>query len=195
MHVVPVERQFEIDEPSDLAIAESLLASGRANDRRIDLPRPIGGVCFDFDGVFTDNRVFVSEDGREHVVCSRTDGLGIAMLRRAGVPVAVFSTEVNPVVAARCRKLAIEFCQGLDNKAAALRGWAAARRIPLSSVLYLGNDDNDLECMQLVGCAVAVADAQPRALPAACFTLSSHGGLHGAVRELCELVLGSLNTR
>jgi 3-deoxy-D-manno-octulosonate 8-phosphate phosphatase (KDO 8-P phosphatase) len=69
-------------------------------------------AVFDFDGVLTDNRVYVFEDGREAVACWRSDGFGLVRLQQTGVRVMVLSTEVNPVVSARCRKLKLDCVQG-----------------------------------------------------------------------------------
>jgi len=154
-------------------------------------PHPIQLLVFDFDGVFTDNRVLVLEDGREAVVCNRGDGMGLSLLRDVGPPVVVLSTEQNPVVAARCRKLKIDCWHGLDDKRSALVALAKDRNIDLKHVVYVGNDVNDLGCMDAAGFAVAVADAHPRALEQADYVLS-HGGGAGAIRELCDLLLQHL---
>ncbi len=114
--------------------------------------------------------------------------MGIARLRRAGIPVLILSTETNPVVTARARKVQVDVRQGVHDKAAALREWAAARGIPLSRVAYLGNDVNDLACMELVGWPVAVPDAHPLVLAAARVIVSRPGG-DGAVRDLADRVL------
>jgi N-acylneuraminate cytidylyltransferase len=145
-------------------------------------------VVFDFDGVMTDNRVLVLQDGTEGVLCSRADGYGLEMLRHAGVPAVVLSKEQNPVVAARCRKLKLECVQGIDDKLPELKRLAAARGAPQDKVAYVGNDVNDLECLAWAGAAVVVADAHPKALAAADLVLGKPGG-HGAVRELCEMIL------
>ena len=92
------------------------------------------------------------------------------------------------MVAARARKLGVEARQGLDDKATALREWAAERGIALSRIAYLGNDVNDLACLELVGWPVAVPDAHPRVLSAARTVLDRPGG-DGAVRDLAERVL------
>ena len=151
-------------------------------------------MVFDFDGVFTDNKVHVSEEGRETVVCDRGDGMGISLLRKQGVPATVLSTEANPVVAARCRKLNLPCRHGLDDKALALRELVSDRNLDLGRVLYVGNDINDLQCMNQVGYAVAVADAHPSVLAAADLILSRPGG-NGAVRELCDLILERMNRK
>jgi N-acylneuraminate cytidylyltransferase len=145
-------------------------------------------VVFDFDGVMTDNTVSVNEDGREAVTCSRGDGMGLAALKDAGVHLGVLSSETNGVVSARCEKLGIPCRQALEDKGAALRDLAAETGVPLDRVVFVGNDRNDLECMQLAGLAVAVADAHPAALQRAHWVLSKKGG-RGAVRELCDQLL------
>ncbi len=147
-------------------------------------------VVLDFDGVLTDNTLFVDESGHESVRCNRSDGLGIAALRRGGKEVIVFSTEENPVVAARCAKLKITCHQGLADKAAYLRDYLSTRHISPDNVLFLGNDVNDLGCLALVGMPVVVADAHPAAVAKARLVLTRKGG-DGAVRELCDLLLSS----
>src|ERR1700733_13471572 len=101
---------------------------------------PIELVVFDFDGVFTDNGVWVTEDGLELVHCYRGDGLGIAMLRAAGVPMFVLSTEVNPVVEARCRKLRLDVEHGIASKGPRLAELIQERGFDPARVAYVGND-------------------------------------------------------
>jgi N-acylneuraminate cytidylyltransferase len=110
------------------------------------------------------------------------------MLHKAGIPMVVLSTESNPVVAARCRKLNLSVIQGLSDKAAALKRLIQERQLDPSHVIYLGNDVNDLPCFPLVGYAVIVADAHPDVIPQADLVLAHRGG-HGAVRELCDRIL------
>lgn len=145
-------------------------------------------LVLDFDGVMTDNAVHVDQDGRETVRCDRSDGLGIAALKAAGFPIVVLSTETNPVVVARCRKLGLPCLHGLTDKGAALRALAATREIPLDDVIYVGNDVNDRACLRMAGLGVVPADAHPDVRREAAWTLSRPGG-HGAVRELCDLLL------
>ncbi len=147
-------------------------------------------VVFDFDGVMTDNRAWVDEEGHERVAVHRGDGLGLSLLRkRTGIAVAVLSTETNPVVTARCRKLGLPVTQGVADKAPALRRWMADQGLDPASVVYVGNDVNDLPCFPLVGCGVAPADAHPEVLARADLVLHSRGG-HGAVREICDMLMG-----
>jgi N-acylneuraminate cytidylyltransferase len=145
-------------------------------------------VVFDFDGVMTDNRVLTNQDGGELVACDRSDGLGLAALHKVGIPILVLSTEENPVVAARCAKLKLTCIHGVEDKANRLKQWLAEQGIDPAKTIYLGNDRNDSNCMELVGCPVAVADAYPEALQRALIVLDKEGG-KGAVRELCDLIL------
>ncbi|MGE3519678.1 MAG: HAD hydrolase family protein [Vicinamibacterales bacterium] len=185
----------DIDTEADLLEAEWML--GHMNGPLIRpaargrLPERLRLVVFDFDGVMTDNRVWVADDGAESVVCDRGDGLGLSMLRTLGVETLVLSTERNPVVGARCRKLDLPFCQGVPDKADHLRRLLVERRIAPCQVVYVGNDVNDLACMQMVGCSVAVADAHPAVRRVADIILTRVGG-RGAVRELCDRIASHL---
>ncbi len=149
---------------------------------------PVELVVFDFDGVFTDNTVWVREDGVELVRCDRSDGLGIGRLKDAGIPMLVLSTERNPVVAARCAKLGIPVQHGIADKGAWLGHHLMDNGVNPDRVVYVGNDANDAGCLRLVGVPVLVADAHPSVLPLARFVLSRKGG-RGAVRELCDALL------
>ena len=190
---VPVDprRAIEIDTPEDLEIARALAAVLDDEPPSLSLPVP-AMVALDFDGVFTDNRVHVDESGRESVTCHRGDGHGLSLLKDR-VPVVVLSTEANPVVAARCQKLGLPYEQGLGGrKVAALRHHAEGLGVELSKVLFVGNDVNDLECMEAVGTAVAVADAVPQVRAAAHAVLSRKGG-DGALRELADALLAAMD--
>jgi 3-deoxy-D-manno-octulosonate 8-phosphate phosphatase (KDO 8-P phosphatase) len=144
-------------------------------------------VVFDFDGVFTDNTVYVAQDGTESVRCWRGDGLGLQALQRLGLQVLILSTEVNPVVSVRSRKLKIECVQGCDDKRLRLESIVRERGLSFSQVAYVGNDVNDLGCLQAVGVPVIVADAHPSVHAAARLRTERPGGF-GAVREVCDLV-------
>ncbi|MBI5723111.1 MAG: HAD hydrolase family protein [Planctomycetes bacterium] len=144
-------------------------------------------LVLDFDGVMTDNAVYVFQDGREAVRCNRSDGLGIGMVRRAGVEVVVISTEANPVVSARCKKLNIECVQNCTDKLAALRSVAGRLGVAMEQTAFVGNDVNDLPCLVAVGLAAAVRDCLPDILPHVHYRTENPGG-HGAVREICDLL-------
>jgi len=144
---------------------------------------PIVALILDFDGVFTDNKVIVTDDGREAVVCDRSDGYAVEQLKRTGLPILILSTEKVPIVRFRCEKLGLECIHGVDDKAAALRQWLSEHNIAAQQTVYVGNDVNDIGCMQIVGHPVAVADAFPEAIAAARYVLAASGG-RGAVREI-----------
>jgi YrbI family 3-deoxy-D-manno-octulosonate 8-phosphate phosphatase len=167
-------------------------AAGGVRSHPVALPAAIDLVVFDFDGVFTDNRVLVSSDGRESVICDRGDGHGISRLRQLGIPLIVMSTERDPVVAGRCRKLGLECLQGVDDKLAALRRLLHDRGAALSNTIYVGNDVNDLSCLKAVGCAVVPEDAHADVRSHAHVVLRRSGG-RGAVRELCDAILKHLS--
>ena len=145
----------------------------------------IGLAVFDFDGVFTDNAVYVTETGVESVKCSRSDGLGLSRLKSVGIDALIISTEKNSVVSVRARKLGIECIQGVQNKAEALNKLAHELSLDLNSVMFLGNDINDIPAFKLVGIPVAVADAYQEVIPYTIHRTKCAGG-KGAVREICD---------
>jgi YrbI family 3-deoxy-D-manno-octulosonate 8-phosphate phosphatase len=151
------------------------------------LLRAVRMVAFDFDGVFTDDAVYVSEDGRESVRCWRGDGLGLRKLDALGVDTVILSTEVNPVVGFRARKLKIKCHQALEDKRAMLTRLAAEAAIPLAEIAYVGNDINDALCLSAVGVAIAVRNAHPDVLACAQYRTETAGG-YGAVREVCDCI-------
>jgi len=144
-------------------------------------------AVFDFDGVFTDNRVWVDEHGAESVCCSRADGLGLGRLREVGVDAVILTTEPIPVAAARARKLGVDCRYGLADKLAALREEAERRGVALEEIAYVGNDVNDAGCLEAVGLPVVPADAWPEVAGLARWTLERKGG-EGCVREFCDAV-------
>lgn len=188
MHITPPERRWEIDEPVDFRVAEVLMQEQRRRQNLQALPSRISGLVMDFDGVFTDNRVIVFQDGREAVLCDRGDGLGLDRLKQLGLPLLVLSTEKNSVVQTRCEKLGISCQQGVSDKIVAIKYWIKKNNLNPSEVIYVGNDINDLACIQYVGCGVAVGDAYPKVKMSAQITLTAPGG-KGAIRELCDLII------
>ena len=150
----------------------------------------IKAIAFDFDGVFTDNRVYVTQTGEEAVVCDRSDGMGISMLRKAGIPLVIISTEKNPVVSVRAAKLHMDVLQGIENKLPVLNQGAAENQLSIGQVAFIGNDINDVDCLNAAGVGIAVADAYPVAVDAADFVLTKKGG-EGAVREIADLWLSA----
>jgi N-acylneuraminate cytidylyltransferase len=160
------------------------------NRVRRAMPEKIELILLDFDGVVTDNHVWTDQDGKETVAAYRSDSILIKDLREKGIEVMILSSEVNPVVAARAKKMGVEAVHGmgLQDKGRVMRVIHEKKNIPAENVVFVGNDLNDLSCFEIAGWSVAVADAFPEVIQAAEFVLSKRGG-HGAVRELCELIL------
>jgi N-acylneuraminate cytidylyltransferase len=156
-------------------------------------PEKVSLVVFDFDGVMTDDRVWVNQDGLEFVAANRGDGMGISRLLAAGIRAVIISTESNPVVAARAKKLKLPYYHSVGDKAAILTSYLAEEGLSSKETIYVGNDVNDLPCFPLVACAVAVADAHPDVRRQADQVLTQSGG-HGAVREVCDLLLSRMTT-
>ena len=145
-------------------------------------------LVLDFDGVLTDNRVYVNQEGEEMVAAHRGDGMGISRVKKAGIEVIILSKERNPVVKARGDKLGVTVYQGIDDKGPKLQEILEGKGLSREQVIYIGNDVNDLPCVDLVGLTVAVADAHPSFREEADLILTSKGG-QGAVREFCDLLL------
>ena len=183
--VEPVEERtaIEIDSAEQAQLAEAIA-------RLVDLPAEIDvdAVVTDFDGVHTDDTAEIDHKGNERVSINRGDGMGVRLLREAGVPVLILSSEEHPVVMARAAKLRVEAKHGVGDKAIALTEWAAMRGIALERIAYVGNDINDLGCLAIVGWPIAVPGSHPSVLSAARIVLGHRGGA-GAVRELAERVL------
>ncbi len=150
-------------------------------------------IAFDFDGVFTDNMVYVLQDGTEAVRCFRSDGLGLQKLEQLGIETVIISTEANPVVSARARKLKIRCIQNCEDKRTALEDVAKETGISLDEVAFVGNDINDLPCLTCVGLPIVVQDAYPEVIEHAFYRTSRPGG-YGAVREVCDLFEQVLST-
>lgn len=148
--------------------------------------RAIRLVAFDFDGVFTDNMVYVFQDGSEAVRCFRSDGIGLRKLNQAGIETIILSTETNPVVTERSRKLGIRCVQSCNDKLQALEAIIQEMNLSMAEVAFVGNDINDLPCLTSVGLPIVVQDAYADVIPHALYQTKARGG-YGAVREVCDL--------
>ncbi|HHH43344.1 MAG TPA: 3-deoxy-D-manno-octulosonate 8-phosphate phosphatase [Gammaproteobacteria bacterium] len=157
-----------------------------AENRLRELVCSIRLIAFDFDGVFTDDMVYVLQDGSEAVRCFRGDGIGLQKLRSLGKEAMIISTEANPVVTARAVKLKIRCLQDVGDKRAALEGVADELGIGLAQVAFVGNDINDLAVLRCVGLPIVVRNAHPDVIGEALYQTRLSGG-HGAVREVCDL--------
>lgn len=169
------------------------------------MPKPfpaleaIHTVAFDFDGIFTDNKVWVDQEGREVVRCDRGDGLAFDLVRayrqrgKLNAEFFILSKEPNPVVLGRARKLKLDCHHDIRDKLSFMREYLSTR-FPLSpnsfaGLVYLGNDLNDLPLMRHAGYAVAPADAHPKVRAIAHLILEQRGG-EGFVRTFIERLLG-----
>jgi len=162
-------------------------------------PSEVQLIVCDVDGVLTDGVIALDERGEERKRFSVLDGMGITLLRRAGVEVAFLSGRASPVVDARARGLGVHLCwSGVEKKRAHLEAILARsgrkgseiedRKISLRETCFIGDDVNDLGCLGIVGFPVAVANARPEVRAVAEYTTTAPGG-RGAVREIAELIL------
>ncbi len=145
-------------------------------------------LALDFDGVMTDNKVIVDENGKESVVCNRSDGMGIEKIKKRDIEVIVISKEQNNVVRARCDKLRIPCVHGIDDKLSILKKEIEKRNLTPEEVCFVGNDVNDIECIKYVGMGVAVNNAYPEVKKIAKMVTEKTGG-EGAVREVIDKIL------
>lgn len=198
--VIDPKYTVDIDTLSDWAKYEAVIYSGLevvspGNPRRA-MPENVKMIICDFDGVVTDNLVLTDENGKETVSASRSDSMHIKTLREKGVEVMILSSEPNPVVKARAKKMGVEAIHGvgMQDKGRVMREVLEQKKVRAADVIYIGNDLNDLPCFEVAGWSVAVADAYPEVIRAADHVLINNGG-RGAVRELCELVLNQLSQK
>ena len=145
-------------------------------------------IVYDFDGVMTDNRAIVFQDGTEAVIVNRADGLGVNRLRTSGIPQLILSTETNSVVKVRAAKLCLKVISSCSDKKNALMNYCEQNDYDLQKVLYVGNDLNDLEVMEIVGFPVAPADAHPEIKSLAKLVTKAKGG-EGVIRELSDIII------
>lgn len=144
-------------------------------------------IVYDFDGVLTDNKVVLSEDGLESVVVNRADGLAISIFKRMGIKQVILSTETNKVVEIRARKLDVPVIRGIENKEEAIVSYCKENNIQLKNVVYVGNDLNDLDAMKIVGFPVCPSDACKEIKNISRFILNVPGGA-GIARDLLQYI-------
>ena len=148
----------------------------------------VDALIFDFDGVLTDNRVHLDQNGNEWVSCNRSDGLAFIVLEKIKKPTFIISTEKNKVVAARAKKLKTPVLFGIKNKSKALKKLSIKKNFNLDRTLYVGNDLNDYEAMKLCGYSACPSDSHKSIKKISTFKLDAKGG-SGVVRELIEEIL------
>ena len=150
------------------------------------LPR-IRHLFFDFDGVFTPNSVLIDENGREAALCSRLDGLGLIKLKSIDMSMSILSTETNPIVLHRAKKLGIHVNHEVKDKLAFAENFIRERDFDLSNIAFVGNDENDLGLLEKVGLSFAPQDGWPTVINVVDFVTDRAGG-KGCVREICEFL-------
>ncbi|MEM8618751.1 MAG: acylneuraminate cytidylyltransferase [Actinomycetota bacterium] len=192
--VEPVDSRhaIEIDEPDDLRRAQAMAADVDPLGPAALDGRQIRALVMDFDGVHTDDRAALTSSGEESAVVSRSDGMGIALAKRAGLALLIISKERVPIVERRADKLGIECISGCDNKLRALRHWADEREVSCDHIAYVGNDVNDVACLRWVAWPIVVADAHPSLLLEFACVTRRRGGT-GAVREIIDAIIASTN--
>lgn len=157
-------------------------AKSKINLKEIDL------IVYDFDGVMTDNKVIVSNDGIEFVICNKADGMAVQKIKELKIPQIILSSEYNSVVKARAAKLKIDSLPGQDNKLVALKKYCRTNGYNPRKTIYIGNDINDLEIMQFVACPLCPSDAHEKIKQIALIIFKAKGG-EGVIRELYDLLL------
>ncbi len=150
----------------------------------------ISCIAYDFDGVMTDNRVLVDENGKESVFVNRGDGYAIARIKEMGIPQVIISTETNPVVERRAEKLGLEIIHGVEDKGKILKDYCQKNRIELGNVLFIGNDLNDLSAIKVAGVTGAPVDAEMEIINSVDLIIQKKGG-HGVIRELYRSIINS----
>lgn len=147
-------------------------------------------ACFDVDGTLTDGRLIFDSDGRESKAFHVRDGLGLALLRKAGVEIAFITARSSPIVERRARELGVRACTKVGDKLACAGGIAAELGIDMQAVAFMGDDLVDLSALQAAGLSVAPADAHAWVRERVHWRTVANGG-EGAARELCDLILAA----
>ena len=183
---MPEETYLEIDEPSDWEIIETILK--RKKQQKVE-KRQIKMFVTDCDGCLTDWGMYYSDNGEELKKFNTKDGMGISLVQKQGIVVGIITWEKSIIVENRAKKLNINECYiGIKDKFPVLKELCNKYNILLSEVAYLGDDINDLECIQNVGLGCCVPNAQEEVKQAAKFVTTLRGG-EGAVREVCDYIL------
>jgi N-acylneuraminate cytidylyltransferase len=193
-HEMTAETAIEAgDEAGWLAVerllSERTLAGAQA------LAGQVEALVLDVDGTLTDAGMYYGPDGEALKKFNTRDAHGLQLLRERGITVCVITTEESPSVEARMRKLGIEeYYPGVRNKLPLLLELSRRWNVPLQNIGYVGDDLSDLECLSRVGCAFCPSDAVIQVRQQAHHVCGQPGG-HGAVREVCDLILGAKESR
>ncbi|MBI1920073.1 MAG: acylneuraminate cytidylyltransferase [Geobacter sp.] len=193
LYVMPEERSPEIDTLFDLELVEQLFRA-RKKDNPAGLEARIGKIRMlvtDVDGVLTDGGMYYGPQGEALKLFNTRDGMGLELVRKAGIQVAIITKENSEIVRSRARKLKIEEVHvGIEDKFSELVKLLERHGLKPEQVCYVGDDVNDLEVMRGVGLPVAVADAVTPVRDVAAYVTRACGG-KGAVREVCDLLIAT----
>ena len=148
-------------------------------------PKKVDLVVYDFDGVMTDNKVYVGQDGSETVCVNRSDGLAISWLRKNGIKQVIFSTETNLVVAARADKLGLRCYSGITDKGSFFLQILTEFNALAENTIMIGNDINDLGALVLAGFSACPKDGHPTVLNQVDAIIDKNGG-EGVVRAFAD---------
>ena len=167
---------------------------GDVNDKIMAKAKQIKLFVCDIDGVFSDGRIYLGNDGEELKAFHTKDGFGVKALVKSGVEVAVITGRKSNIVQTRMTALNVNhIVQGQEDKLPALKEIAEKLSLTLSEIAYIGDDVADLPCIKAVGLGIAVNDAHPLVLKSANYQTFIKGGF-GAVRECTDLIMQSQNT-
>ncbi|QOL26901.1 3-deoxy-manno-octulosonate-8-phosphatase KdsC [Thalassotalea sp. LPB0316] len=167
---------------------------GNVDPQVLDKAKQIKLLVCDVDGVFSDGRIYLGNEGEELKAFHTKDGFGVKALIESGVEVAIITGRRSNIVANRMKALNVKYIvQGQEDKLPALNDIIELLTLEPKQVAYIGDDVADIACIEHVGLGVAVNDAHPQAKVKADFITFTPGGF-GAVRELCDLIMAQQNT-
>jgi len=177
---------FEIDNIAELKMAR-LLTPLLDNSICYSQLQNCKALVMDFDGVHTNDKVIVGQNGMEAVTVSRADGLGIGMLQKMGLKLLILTREENDVVLVRAKKIGVEIKNGVVDKISLLKEWANENKLKSTEIAYVGNDINDIECLQWVSFPFVPNDITDNFKNYGFITLQSKGG-QGVIREIAGIL-------
>ncbi len=156
--------------------------------------KPLRLVAFDVDGVLTDGGLYLSDSGEEFKRFNSLDGHGLKMLKASGVELAIITGRTSRCVELRAKNLGItRLYQGVEDKLAVMQSLLADMNLAPEAAAFMGDDVVDLPVLRRVGLALSVPDA-PQVVRDHAHYVSQRDAGHGAVREVCELILGAQGT-
>ena len=191
IYEMSADNAVEIDDPKDWLLVEQAL---RDRDSRYlhSALKKIKLLAVDVDGTLTDAGMYWSAEGDQLKKFNTRDAKGLELVRKAGIEVAILTSEDSPIVSARARKLGIQHCfVGVGDKQECLAKLLRELDFDLAETAYIGDDINDLACIKAAGFSASPADAVA-AVTATVHYVSRYSGGEGAVREVCELICAAV---